>query len=84
MNLSLCINQGIDFIEKKEIKKNVVYYCNDLRGNVVQERIKKMELPCDNKFEFYEGDNYVDFKESEKIIGKKVEASYEVFVVGAF
>lgn len=84
LNLSLCINQGIEFIEKKIIKKNVVYYCNELPGSVIQERIKKMDLPCDNKLKFYEGNNYVDFKEFEEMICKNVEAGYEVFVVDTF
>lgn len=84
LNLGICINEGIDFLENKVRKSNVVYYCNELSGSLIQERIKKLELPCSNTMKFYEGTSYVDFEEFEEVIKSDVELGYEVFIVDTF
>lgn len=84
LNLGICINEGIDFLENKVRKTNVVYYCNELSGKIIQERIKRLDIPCSNTMKFYEGTSYVDFDEFEKIIKSDVELGYEVFVVDTF
>ena len=84
LNLGICINEGIDFLENKVRKTNVVYYCNELSGKLIQERIKRLDIPCSNTMKFYEGTSYVDFDEFEKIIKSDVELGYEVFVVDTF
>ncbi|CAD7287328.1 hypothetical protein LMG7974_00241 [Campylobacter majalis] len=67
-NLGTCINEGIDFLENKVNKVKVVYYCNELSGRLIQERIRGLELPYSSTMKFYEGTSYVDFDEFEKII----------------
>ena len=84
LNLGICINEGIDFLENKVRKTNVVYYCNELSGRLIQERIKRLDIPCSNTMKFYEGTSYVDFGEFERIIKSDVESGYEVFVVDTF
>ena len=84
LNLGICINEGIDFLENKVRKTKVVYYCNELSGRLIQERIKRLELPCSSTMKFYEGTSYVDFGEFERIIKSDVELGYEVFVVDIF
>lgn len=84
LNLGICINEGIDFLENKVRKTNVVYYCNELSGKLIQERIKRLDIPCSNTMNFYEGTSYVDFGEFERIIKSDVELGYEVFVVDTF
>lgn len=84
LNLGICINEGIDFLENKVGKTNVVYYCNELSGKLIQERIKRLDIPCSNTMKFYEGTSYVDFGEFERIIKSDVELGYEVFVVDTF
>ena len=84
LNLGICINEGIDFLENKVRKTKVVYYCNELSGRLIQERIKRLELPCSSTMKFYEGTSYVDFGEFERIIKSDVELGYEVFVVDTF
>lgn len=84
LNLGICINEGIDFLENKVRKTNVVYYCNELSGKLIQERIKRLDIPCSNTMKFYEGISYVDFGEFERIIKSDVELGYEVFVVDTF
>ena len=84
LNLGICINEGIDFLENKVRKTNVVYYCNELSGKLIQERIKRLDIPCSNTMKFYEGTSYVDFDEFEKIIKSDVELGYGVFVVDTF
>ena len=84
LNLGICINEGIDFLENKVRKTNVVYYCNELSGKLFQERIKRLDIPCSNTMKFYEGTSYVDFGEFERIIKSDVELGYEVFVVDTF
>ena len=84
LNLGICINEGIDFLENKVRKTKVVYYCNELSGRLIQERIKRLELPCSSTMKFYEGTSYVDFDEFERIIKSDVELGYEVFVVDTF
>ena len=84
LNLGICINEGIDFLEKKVRKTNVVYYCNELFGKLIQERIKRLDIPCSNTMKFYEGTSYVDFGEFERIIKSDIELGYEVFVVDTF
>ena len=84
LNLGICINEGIDFLENKVRKTNVVYYCNELSGKLIQERIKRLDIPCSNAMKFYEGTSYVDFGEFERIIKSDVELGYEVFVVDTF
>lgn len=84
LNLGICINEGIDFLENKVSKTNVVYYCNELSGKLIQERIKRLDIPCSNTMKFYEGTSYVDFGEFERIIKSDVELGYEVFVVDTF
>lgn len=71
LNLGICINEGIDFLENKVNKTKVVYYCNELSRRLIQERIKRLELPCSSTMKFYEGTSYVDL-------------GYEVFVVDTF
>lgn len=84
LNLGICINEGIDFLENKIRKSNVVYYSNELSGSLIQERIKKLQLPCSNTMKFYEGTSYVDFEEFEEVIKSDVELGYEVFIVDTF
>lgn len=84
LNLGICINEGIDFLENKVKKTNVVYYCNELSGSLIQERINRLDLPCSNTMKFYEGTSYVDFDEFEKIIKADIELGYEVFIVDTF
>ncbi|HEL0413765.1 TPA: AAA family ATPase [Streptococcus equi subsp. zooepidemicus] len=84
LNLGICINEGIDFLENKVNKTKVVYYCNELSGRLIQERINRLDLPCPNTMKFYEGTSYVDFDELERIIKSDVELGYEVFVVDTF
>lgn len=84
LNLGICINEGIDFLENKVNKTKVVYYCNELSGRLIQERIKRLELPCSSTMKFYEGTSYVDFGEFERIIKSDVDLGYEVFVVDTF
>ena len=84
LNLGICINEGIDFLENKVRKTNVVYYCNELFGKLIQERIKRLDIPCSNTMKFYEVTSYVDFGEFERIIKSDVELGYEVFVVDTF
>jgi hypothetical protein len=84
LNLGICINEGIDFLENKVRKTNVVYYCNELSGKLIQERIKRLDIPCSNTMKFYEGTSYVDFGEFERIIKSDVGLGYEVFVVDTF
>ena len=84
LNLGICINEGIDFLENKVRKTNVVYYCNELSGKLIQERIKRLDIPCSNTMKFYESTSYVDFGEFERIIKSDVELGYEVFVVDTF
>lgn len=84
LNLGICINEGIDFFENKVRKTNVVYYCNELSGRLIQERINKLDFPCPNTMKFYEGTSYVDFDEFERIIKSDVNLGYEVFVVDTF
>ena len=84
LNLGICINEGIDFLENKVRKTNVFYYCNELSGKLIQERIKKLDIPCSNTMKFYEGTSYVDFDEFERIIKSDIELGYEVFVVDTF
>ena len=84
LNLGICINEGIDFLKNKVSKTNVVYYCNELSGKLIQERIKRLDIPCSNTMKFYEGTSYVDFGEFERIIKSDVESGYEVFVVDTF
>ena len=84
LNLGIYINEGIDFLENKVCKTKVVYYCNELSGKLIQERIKRLDIPCSNTMKFYEGTSYVDFDEFERIIKSDVELGYEVFVVDTF
>ena len=84
LNLGMCINEGIDFLENKVRKINVVYYCNELSGSLIQERINRLDLPCSNTMKFYEGTSYVDFDEFEKIIKADIELGYEVFIIDTF
>ena len=84
LNLGICINEGIDFLENKVRKTNVIYCCNELSGKLIQERIKRLDIPCSNTMKFYEGTSYVDFDEFERIIKSDVELGYEVFVVDTF
>jgi hypothetical protein len=84
LNLGICINEGIDFLENKVCKTKVVYYCNELSGKLIQERIKRLDIPCSNTMKFYEGTSYVDFGEFERIIKSDVDLGYEVFVVDTF
>lgn len=84
LNLGICINEGIDFLENKVRKTKVVYYCNELSGSLIQERVGRLGLPCSITMKFYEGTSYVDFDEFEKIIKSDVESGYEVFIVDTF
>ena len=84
LNLGICINEGIDFLENKVRKTKVVYYCNELSGSLIQERVGRLDLPCSITMKFYEGTSYVDFDEFEKTIKSDVESGYEVFVVDTF
>lgn len=84
LNLGICINEGIDFLENKVRKTKVVYYCNELSGSLIQERVGRLDLPCSITMKFYEGTSYVDFDEFEKTIKLDVESGYEVFVVDTF
>ncbi len=84
LNLALCINSGVDFLEKKVKQTKVVYYCNELPGSVIQERVRKMDLPCSSSLKFYEGTSYVSFDEFEEMIKENVQEGYKLFVVDTF
>lgn len=84
LNLGLCINEGIDFLDKKVSKTKVVYYCNELSGSLIQERVKRLDINCSDTMKFYEGTSYVDFDEFERIIKSDSELGYEVFVIDTF
>ena len=84
LNLGICINEGIDFLENKVKKAKVVYCCNELSGRLIQERVKRLELPCSNTMKFYEGTSYVDFDDFERIVKADTDLGYEVFIVDTF
>ena len=84
LNLGICINEGIDFLENNVKKTKVVYYCNELSGRLIQERIKRLELPCSSSMKFYEGTSYVDFYDFERIVKADTDLGYEVFIVDTF
>lgn len=84
LNLGICINEGIDFLENKVSKTNVVYYCNELSGRLIQERIKRLDISCSNSMKFYEGTSYVDFDEFEKMVKSDTDLGYEVFILDTF
>lgn len=84
LNLGICINEGIDFLENKVNKTKVVYYCNELSGRLIQERIKRLDIPCSNTMKFYEGTNYIDLNDLERIVKSDIGLGYEVFIVDTF
>ncbi|MFK8243247.1 MULTISPECIES: AAA family ATPase [unclassified Facklamia] len=84
LNLGICINEGIDFLENKVRKTKVVYYCNELSGRLIQERIRRLGIPCSSSMKFYEGTSYVDFDEFERIVKADRDLGYEVFIVDTF
>lgn len=84
LNLGICINEGIDFLENKVKKAKVVYCCNELSGRLIRERVKRLELPCSNTMKFYEGTSYVDFDDFERIVKADTDLGYEVFIVDTF
>lgn len=84
LNLALSINSGIDFLENKITQSKVVYYCNELSGSVIQERIKKMDLPCSETLKFYEGTSYVTFEDFERMVAENAGLGYNVFIVDTF
>lgn len=84
LNLGLCIHEGVDFLEQTVKKTKVVYYCNELSGSLIQERIKRLDIPCSADMKFYEGTSYVDFDTFESIIKNDTQEGYEVFVVDTF
>ena len=81
LNLGICINEGIDFLENKVNKTKVVYYCNELSGKLIQERIKRLDIPCSGSMKFYEGTSYVDFDDFERIVKADTDLGYEVFII---
>lgn len=84
LNLGICINEGIDFLENKVRKTKVVYYCNELSGRLIQERIRRLDIPCSSTMKFYEGTSYVDFDDFERIVKADRNLGYEVFIVDTF
>lgn len=84
LNLGLCINEGVNFLEQAVKKTKVVYYCNELSGSLIQERIKRLDIPCSADMKFYEGTSYIDFATFEEIIKNDTQDGYEVFVVDTF
>ncbi|WP_073508204.1 AAA family ATPase [Streptobacillus notomytis] len=84
LNLGICINEGIDFLENNVRKTKVVYYCNEPSGRLIQERIKRLDIHCSNTMKFYEGTSYVDFDEFERIVKEDTNLGYEVFIVDTF
>jgi len=84
LNLALCIHEGVGFLDKKVKKTKVVYYCNELSGSLIQERVKRLDIPCSSDMKFYEGTSYVDFRQFERIIKEDTALGYEVFVVDTF
>ena len=84
LNLGVCINEGIEFLENKVDQTKVVYYCNELSGSLIQERVKRLDLPCSDTMKFYEGTSYAEFSDLEKIIKADVESGYEVFIIDTF
>lgn len=84
LNLGLCIHEGVNFLEQAVKKTKVVYYCNELSGSLIQERIKRLDIPCSADMKFYEGTSYVDFETFEAIIKNDIQEGYEVFVVDTF
>ena len=81
LNLGICINEGIDFLENKVNKTKGVYYCNELSGKLIQERIKRLDIPCSGSMKFYEGTSYVDFDDFERIVKADTDLGYEVFII---
>lgn len=84
LNLGICINEGIDFLENKVNKAKVVYYCNELAGKLIQERIRRLDISCSSTMKFYEGTSYVDFDDFERIVKADTDLGYEVFIVDTF
>ena len=84
LNFGICINEGIDFLENKVNKRKAVYYCNEISGKFIQERIKKLDIPCSNTMKFYGGTSYIDFGEFERIIKSDIDLGYDVFAVDTF
>lgn len=84
LNLGICINEGIDFLENSVQKTKVVYYCNELSGKLIQERVRRLDIPCSNSMKFYEGTSYIDFNDFEEIVRADTELGYEVFIVDTF
>lgn len=84
LNLAVCIHEGLNFLDKKTYKNKVVYYCNELSGSLIQERIKRLDLPCSADMKFYEGTSYIEFHQFEQIIKEDTKLGYKVFVVDTF
>ena len=84
LNLGICINEGIDFLENNVNKAKVVYYCNELSGRLIQERVRRLDIPCSSTMKFYEGPSYVDFDDFERIVKADTYLGYEVFIVDTF
>ena len=59
-------------------------YCNEISGKFIQERIKKLDIPCSNTMKFYGGTSYIDFGEFERIIKSDIDLGYDVFAVDTF
>lgn len=84
LNLGICINEGVDFLENNVQKAKVVYYCNELSGKLIQERVRRLDIPCSNSMKFYEGTSYIDFNDFEEIVRNDTGLGYEVFIVDTF
>ncbi len=84
LNLGICINEGYSFLENNTVKTKVVYYCNELSGSLIQERIKNLDLRCSSDMKFYEGTSYITFDEFESIVKEDSQNGYKVFVVDTF
>ena len=84
LNIALCIHNGVEFLGNKTLKSNTVYYCNELSGKIVIERIKKMDLLCEKDFKLYEGIGQISFEELENMVKEKSEEGFKVFIIDTF
>ena len=57
---------------------------NELSGRLIQERIRRLDIPCSSTMKFYEGTSYVDFDDFERIVKADRNLGYEVFIVDTF
>lgn len=76
LNLGICINEGIDFLENKVCKTNIVYYCNELSRKLIQERIIKSDVELG--YEVFVVDPFSKIKYDRKYNANDYNDTYEV------